>query len=421
MNILLISLIQIILFKNIHLITIKLKKSQNQNQKYRNLKSLSPIYGNTNKLHYYYTNLFITKNKINQSYILDTGSSITTSPCSLCTKCGNHLNNPYPINKENILECNSEKCNMVKSNCLKDDNCSFNIFYNEGSSLYGLFTNEEIYFSDNLNEKNIYTIPIGCTINESDIFENQLVDGILGLDNSEKNFVSVLKKNNVIQKNIFTLCFTEEGGYFSIGEINNQLHNSNNISYTKFKEGDHYFVKVSNIQIDDQIIEINKNTFIDSGTTLTFIPKKFSEKIITKIIEICNKEDNLKDKKCGIYVKISEYGHCFTFNNYTEIVNAINNTFPNIIFNINNELNYFWEPKNYFINISEYKNTICIGIKNRGNTFILGSTWMKGYDIIFDRENFLLGFVSADCNKKLGNEKYFFLFFFFFFFFRFLE
>jgi hypothetical protein len=305
---------------------------------------------------------------------------------------------------------------MVKSNCLKDDNCSFNIFYNEGSSLYGLFTNEEIYFSDNLNEKNIYTIPIGCTINESDIFENQLVDGILGLDNSEKNFVSVLKKNNIIQKNIFTLCFTEEGGYFSIGEINNQLHNSNNISYTKFKEGDHYFVKVSNIQIDDQIIEINKNTFIDSGTTLTFIPKKFSEKIITKIIEICNKEDNLKNKKCGIYVKNSEYGHCFTFNNNIEILNAINNTFPMLIFNINNQLNYFWNPKYYFINISEYINyTICIGIKNRGNKFVLGSTWMKGYDIIFDRDNFLLGFVSADCNKKLINEKYLFLFFFFFF------
>ena len=417
MNLILIFLIEILFLKKFNFITIKLKKSQNQNVKFRNLQSLSPIYGNTHKIHYYYTNLFITKNKINQTYILDTGSTITTSPCSLCKKCGNHLNNPYPINKENILKCNNDKCKMVKSNCLKDENCSFNIFYNEGSSLNGLFINEMIYFSDNLNEKNnIYSIPIGCTINESFIFENQLVDGILGLDNSDKNFVSVLKKNNIIKKNIFTLCFTEEGGYFSIGEINNQLHNSNQISYTKFKDGEHYFIKITNIKIENETIDINKNAFIDSGTTLTFIPKKFSEKIINKIIEICNKEDNIKNKKCGNYVKNPNYGHCFTFNNYNEIFMAINNTFPIIIFNINNELNYFWNPKYYFINISEYINyTICLGISNKGNKFLLGSTWMKGYDIIFDRDNFLLGFVPSDCIKKLEIVKYILLFFFFFF------
>ena len=37
-----------------------------------------------------------------------------------------------------------------------------------------------------------------------------------------------------------------------------------------------------------------------------------------------------------------------------------------------------------------------------GNKFILGSTWMRGHDIIFNRDNFSIGFVEADCNKGIN-------------------
>ena len=61
-----------------------------------------------------------------------------------------------------------------------------------------------------------FTIPIGCTTTETHLFATQLVDRIIGLNNSSKSFVSLLYHNKV--------CFTQNDGYFSIGEINKTYH-----------------------------------------------------------------------------------------------------------------------------------------------------------------------------------------------------
>ena len=383
------------------IIKIKSKKLK----KFRNLMINSPIYGNSNILHYYYTNLYIGENRTNQTYILDTGSSITTSPCSLCENCSKHLNNPFPIKEKNIIDCNNSKCNMVNNICndtnYNNSQCYFQIYYSEGSTLEGFFIDEIVNF-EFINVKNNDTnkIPIGCTIKESTLFENQLIDGIIGLSNNNKSFTSILKNNLIIKNNIFSLCFADEGGYFTIDEINTLFHTSKNILYTKFKEdNEHYTININNIIINNENFIIKKGAFIDSGSTYTYIPKKFSDKIIKQFFDICDKDENKLNERCGVYNKLDEYGHCFTFKNNTEIIYALKNIFPNIIFNINNELNYTWFPKNYYFNISseEYNNTICLGFNNKGSKFILGTTWMKGYDIIFNKENYTLGFVPSNC------------------------
>ena len=83
------------------------------------------IYGDSRYLNYYYTTLFLGKNKTSQVYILDTGSSITTSPCDQCISCGNHLNQEYPLeNTSKILSCNDKKCKISSnSRCLNNKLC----------------------------------------------------------------------------------------------------------------------------------------------------------------------------------------------------------------------------------------------------------------------------------------------------------
>ena len=71
-------------------------------------------------------------------YILDTGSTITTSICSsICQHCGKHISPEYDIKiDDKILSCNDEKCKLVNSKCNGSTNkCSFSISYSEESSL----------------------------------------------------------------------------------------------------------------------------------------------------------------------------------------------------------------------------------------------------------------------------------------------
>ena len=50
---------------------------------------LQGVYGDS---YSYFTVLFLGKEKIHQTYILDTGSSVTTSPCDKCLSCEEHKN-----------------------------------------------------------------------------------------------------------------------------------------------------------------------------------------------------------------------------------------------------------------------------------------------------------------------------------------
>ena len=51
-------------------------------------KLLQTVYSESYSKNYYYTTLYIGPNKIKQTYVIDTGSSIMSSPCSECKECG---------------------------------------------------------------------------------------------------------------------------------------------------------------------------------------------------------------------------------------------------------------------------------------------------------------------------------------------
>ena len=380
--------------------TFKIKK-YSQAQNYRNLKSTSQIYGNSLNLFYYYVNLLIGKEQNPQTYILDTASSLTTSPCTLCEKCGkNHLNDPFPVSKEEILLCENSRCKLVNDDCY-GKYCSFYVSYSEGSVIEGYFIEKIInfdYYNLNISKFNNISIPIGCTTSETELFKTQIADGIMGLDNSIFSFTSILQKNGIIKNNYFSLCLADEGGYFFFFFINNELHYYN-ISYVDFdKNEERYNILINDIIIGNETILIKKNAFIDSGSTYTLIPEIYGRNIVEQFLNICN------NSYCGKYVYDKHYGPCFTFENNEEIIYSIDFIFPNITFTINNEFNYIWTPKNYYFNISEAQNnTICLGFTyHSSNKFVLGTTWMKNYNIIFDKENGKIGFAYSNCSKELN-------------------
>ena len=367
------------------------------------------INGDSRYLNYYYTTLYLGKNKSAQVYILDTGSSITTSPCDECTSCGEHLNPKYPLeNTSKILTCDDNKCKMAPSSkCIKNK-CSFQISYAEGSKLSGVYVDQEIFFEAINMEPNItnqsYSIPIGCTTLETHLFKTQLADGIMGLNNNDNSFVGLMYKLGIIQKNIFSLCLEHDGGYFSIGKIYDEYHYYKNIQYVDLanKNGGNYIINFKYLKIGNEQVDFNGKAVIDSGTTITYFPKLKFREIMKIILDKCD-----KSKKCGNLKKTTNFGYCARVKNEKELNKIIYKGWGNITFTFG-DYQFNWTPKNYhyIYKPTERETNVCLGFDedSRGNT-LLGTTFMHGYDIIFDKEKHRIGFVEADCNREIDITK----------------
>ena len=378
--------------------------------KLRNL-SEQYVYGSAFKLNYYYSNLYLGDNMQKQGYILDTGSTITTSTCSpICHHCGNHICPAYNITTEDkIISCNDEKCKLVTSKCNGNTNkCSFSISYSEGSSLSGVYINEIVRFGENYKEQNGTFVPIGCTTDENHLFYTQDANGIMGLANNDHNFIDILYACGAIKANLFSLCFAQLGGVFNIGEINNKTHKENVTFVPMLLDRGKYFgLTIKSMAVNEHIIEnYNRwgyNIFIDSGTTISYINDKIFNEIYNLMNEECKKFE--KNNACGKYTYHSDFGHCFYFESINDLDYAVYNYWPIIHFYLEG-YDYKWKAENYVFNIStKSKPGACMGInKAYGSKITLGSSWIIGHDIIFDRDNHLIGVAEAECyqNKMIN-------------------
>lgn len=376
----------------------------------RNLITESTVYGSSHDLNYYYANLYLGDPPQKQAYILDTGSSITTSPCKpYCEKCGKHLNSYYTVKKPaSTLPCEAKECSMVTSTC-SNSNCSFSISYSEGSSLKGVYIKELVRFGDDYRNDKGNFLPIGCTISENNLFYTQLADGIMGLSNSDRAFPTMLFKEGIITENIFSLCLSTKGGYFSLGEINKKFHKEDTIKYIKVNSSGFYNVKLKSITISSKVFTYeNKGGIIDSGTTISYFPTAIADNIINTFKEHCKTVESEKNISCGKLSIQSDVGPCFEFKSNEAMKNAIENAWPSVEFLLEDNLNFVWEPKHYFFNYTEEdspkKYMGCLGFASSSSQRItFGSTWMHGHDIIFDRSASRIGFVAADCDR--GNPE----------------
>lgn len=408
------SITQDIQIKKLPYLTIN---ENNEDVPLRKLSIPSNVYGSAFGLNYYYTNLYLGEEMKKQTYILDTGSTITTAPCQpYCTKCGTHLNSYHVIkNNSKIISCLDEKCKLVKSFCGKENKCSFKTSYSEGSSIEGIFINELIRFGEDYELKNGVFAPIGCTTSENHLFFTQKADGIMGLANNENNIISVFYKIGVIENNIFGLCLAQMGGYFSIGDINTTFHREE-ITYLKMEKNSFFYsLNMNNIYINNRLItKYNQNRYtliIDSGTTISYFPEEIFNEMVDKIKTICNSFENKNG--CGKYEYDKDFGPCFSFESVEKLDDAIYQYWPNISFILGN-YQYKWTPDEYIFNITNKMKVMgCMGFnKGNGKRFTLGSTWMIGHEIIFDRKNNKIGVVEANCDKNnnktmnyLGIEK----------------
>ncbi|KAL4483118.1 hypothetical protein ABPG74_019144 [Tetrahymena malaccensis] len=380
--------------------------------------------------YYYYVNIYIGSPPQRQALIIDTGSTKTIFPCVDCqtSYCGSHLNQYFDYKSSSTfkpLTC-QEKYENFECNCQSDqqNQCTFNQYYAEGSSYTGYYMIDQAIFGDELykaykNETLLETLikekyfdiqtqfMFGCATTETKLFKTQKADGILGLGpetnqpDTQPNLIDMAFKthNHKSEKLEFSLCLGINSGYMQIGGYDPQSHlqkgNNIKIKYDTALVKEQYGVKIHNLKVGNETLDEDLVTFIDSGTTYTYFPNKYYNFIMNQITEHCKDPQNclgemVKDK-CYIYNK-----------NIT--IQQFFDSFPTIYLQFDDNQIFEWPPMNYMYETKQYK--FCIAIESGYS--ILGQTFMRYNDILFDRESKQIVVKNANCSEYVfgDNEIY---------------
>ena len=379
-------------------------------------KLLQTVYSDSYSKNYYYTSLYIGHNKVRQTYILDTGSSIMSSPCSPCPDCGVNKNPYYyDINlNHKPISCKSKICKLVpETSCIKkkflfSNSCGFSVIRASGDGIKGYYLRDIVYFETDKQYHNSplrnkvyrsYSLPIGCTTQESGKFKKLSKDGIMGLNNSPKSFISLLHNLKVINRNIFSLCFGLRGGYMSLGEIDKSFHKSD-IQYVPLLASNiYYLIRLDSIKVGDNTYNPVKEPIIssiDTGNTISYFPSDIFKDITSQFMNYCQKQEN----NCGNFTYDKEAGYCASFSDRQSLFQSVYHYWPNITLYFGKS-EYIWRPINYYYYIyNETERKACLGFNyHLSEKIILGSNFIHGHDIIFDRDKHRIGFVPADCSR----------------------
>ena len=379
-------------------------------------KLLQTVYSDSYSKNYYYTSLYIGHNKVRQTYILDTGSSIMSSPCSPCPDCGVNKNPYYyDINlNHKPLNCNSKICKLVPdTNCqnkkfLSSNSCGFTVLRSSGDGIKGYYLKDIVYFETDkhyhdspLRNKvyRSYALPIGCTTGEFGKFKELSKDGIMGLNNNQKSFISLLYNLKIINRNIFTLCFGLRGGYMSLGEVDNSFHKGD-IQYIPLVTSNiSYLIRLDSIKVGDNPfnpVKVPIISNIDTGNTISYFPSEIFQVVTTQFLKYCQNQKG----NCGNFTYDNDAGYCASFPDRESLFKAMYHYWPNITLHFG-ESEYIWRSINYYYYIfNENERKACLGFNfHSSDKIILGSNFIHGHDIIFDRERHRIGFVQADCSR----------------------
>ena len=381
--------------------------------KYKKLLFLQKLFFSP-KNNNYYTTLYLGENQIPQTYMIDTRASVLSSPCAPSKNTGKHKKNYFNADKKNPLEelkCDDNMCKLVTSNCNskdKDDNnkCSFSSKESNGDGVNGYYVKDIIFFEcdknyTSLSEKKLksHTIPLGCSSEEQGMYKSMYADGVMGVNNDNNSFISLLYNSNIINQNLFTLCLAPDGGYMSIGDIDTTFHKFNIINYVPLMSSTNlYSIDVNEITIDStNKLDGKYIATIDSSNIFTTFPTQLFNQAYEKFESFCTNKKSINT--CGKFKLDKNNGYCTDFDTKEDMMKTISTFWPNIVLKLDNNLLFNWNSVNYFYdNSKDDKYSACLGIKeHKYENIILGSNFMKGHDFIFDKDNQKLGFVAADC------------------------
>ena len=361
--------------------------------------TLVPLLGSENKVGEYYVDVYLGNSQQHFTAQLDTGSSDLAIPAATCTTCGSHPDTFYSPTSASTIPCSSK---AVACPACNGTQCSYQISYGDGSGFTALVYSDSAKFGG-FN----FTQYFGAIVVEhpgpgQSSFEPYPVDGIMGFAygaiseiKAPTVFESLVNKGYI--NNAFSMCFSPTiGGALTLGGDGG--YHSGNYQYTPIIKQEFYNIYLDDVTVSGKSIGVSASTYnfltgtiVDSGTTLLVLPHKafvamndtfHSLCSSNNLVGICGPGPGLFDGVCvsltaaqlAAFPPIS-----FTFGQSSKISVSIPAS--------------AYLQQGFCLRQTSYALAIADGGLLLGT--ILGDTFMRNFETLFDVQNNRIGFAPV--------------------------
>ncbi|XP_026194482.1 aspartyl protease family protein 1 [Cyclospora cayetanensis] len=419
------------------------------------------LFGSMFSYAYYFLDVMVGTPPQRESVILDTGSSLLAFPCSGCEYCGTHLDslfNPALSSTGMWVDCRDTlKCFGTCGGRQRlgapagSNSCGYTQTYSEGSSISGIYFSDKVSIgaADQHNPSIRYDF-IGCHVRETSLFVTQKASGIFGVSFPkgfrQPTLIDVIFQQGLVRDKLFSICISEDGGLLTVGGIEPGLVDYNVtlgssrvspssrsseslvegdkavedtgrapeealkgapplgtspdpmplIAWTSFTSRAAYRVQIAQMEADGVVLGRGESSFgktlVDSGTTYSYFPPAVFAAWRQVLNKYCSPALFCQREKDG--------RPCWRATSDSFLASQL----PVIKLTFQEGQSISWAPQSYL-----YRRTggfWCDGLDdNHAQESVLGLSFFKHKQIIFDREEHRLGAINARCPNYFLEER----------------
>ncbi|KAL9665358.1 hypothetical protein QQ045_020777 [Rhodiola kirilowii] len=361
--------------------------------------------------------------------VADTGSDLVWTKCSACRNCTDHLNHPHntaflarksssfrpyhcydsqcrlvphpEISQTNTLSLRAAVCNRTR----RHSPCRYSYTYADGSETAGFFSTEKTHLNLNSGElSELGNLSFGCAFHlagpsvTGGSFNG--AQGVLGLGRGPISFSTQMGRKF---GNIFSYCLMDytlsppPTSFLTIGS----LQNDSVLSFTPLITNPlsptfyyitirHVYINKSKLRIDPLVWKLNRfgngGSVLDSGTTLSFVPKPAYDAILSAF-------DRLLVHVPSPAQPTPSFDFCLNMTGAERNVSL-----PRLRFRLAGGAVFEPPPRNYFIETEE--GVLCLAVQPVGSESgfsVIGNLMQQGFLFQFDRVESRVGFTRHGC------------------------
>ncbi|XP_057778191.1 aspartyl protease family protein 1-like isoform X2 [Salvia miltiorrhiza] len=329
---------------------------------------------------------------------LDTGSDLFWLPCD-CTDCVRSLNstsgktvelsiyNPNVSSTSLPVPCNSTMCGRTRGCALRRKACAYQeVYLSSNTSSTGILVDDVLHLGTYESPQKPVSAPItlGCGIIQTgDFLDGAAINGLFGLGMDNISVPSILA-NKGLAANSFSMCF---GGRDGVGRIAFGDKGTPNQKTTPINvESSHpsYNVTVTNIVVGGNSSKVEFTAIFDSGTSFTYLNDP-AYSVIAEGFDSQVTEPRYQPERKIIF----DYCYSLSKTQDSYYTPDLNITFKG------GDLFFVTMPTIVIPRQGGY--AYCLAIVKSEDINIIGQNFMTGYNIVFDREEMILGWSESNC------------------------